>query len=376
MDLIPTKKKKAAARKAPAPYKTCISCPSGHENQPLKNFYISYNPLHADGHVPLCKNCVVRLSYNNEVDDVDVQKFKDVLRQIDRPFIPALWDAAIKQYNDRYTDRAVKHGNRKSIISFYFKNIASLPQYRTMNWSDGLSIAMRSGNERKIESGAGANVVSSTTSSLEYIPTEEDKELFGEGFSPEVYRRMNIKFAGLKSSYPSYTPFHEEALKTYVRLKVQEEMAIARGDAKIAKDWSEAARAAATDAKINPSKLKKEDLEGGIGTFCELYQAIEQAVDVIPVLPRFRQRPYDAIDFTIWCYVNYIRDLEGKPLCSYEDVYKFYDERKEEFIARFGDPTGIFTNDESSLRRESVQQFITLPNDYYDQGAEEEDDEQ
>ena len=75
--------------------------------------------------------------------------------------------------------------------------------------------------------------------------------------------------------------------------------------------------------------MSKADLEGGINSFSELAQAIEQAVDVIPIMPQFRYKPNDAIDFLIWCFVNYLRRLEDKPECSYEDVYRFYDERKK-----------------------------------------------
>ena len=52
-------------------------------------------------------------------------------------------------------------------------------------------------------------------------------------------------------------------------------------------------------------------------------EAVEQAVDVIPILPRFKYRPNDAVDFILWCYINYERNLNGLPEVKYSDVYKF-----------------------------------------------------
>ena len=53
-----------------------------------------------------------------------------------------------------------------------------------------------------------------------------------------------------------------------------------------------------------------------------------------------------------------MRDLEGKPLCEYEDVYKFYDERKKEYIDQYGDPYGIFEGDTTESNRDSIKNFI------------------
>ena len=130
------------------------------------------------------------------------------------------------------------------------------------------------------------------------------------------------------------------------------------GNVKKAKEWGGLASAAATAAKINPSQLSKADLSDGLSTFSELSQAVEKEVDIIPILPKFKYRPNDALDFNIWCYVNYMRDLSGLLPCKYEDVYAFYDKRKEGYIKQYGDPYGIFTNDTAERNREKIKVFI------------------
>jgi len=165
-------------------------------------------------------------------------------------------------------------------------------------------------------------------------------------------------YASLKNNYKETTNLHTEALLNYIRYRVKEEISTALGNVKDAKDWGELANKAATSAKINPSQLSKADLSEGLSTFSELSQAIEKEIDIIPILPRFKFRPNDALDFNIWCYVNYMRDLAGLPPCQYQDVYAFYDRRKEDYVAQYGDPYGIFSDDTSEKNRDKIEIFI------------------
>ena len=135
----------------------------------------------------------------------------------------------------------------------------------------------------------------------------------------------------LKNNYQEKTAMHTEALLTYIRYRVKEELATANNDSKSAKEWGTLAKDAATAAKINPSQLSKSDLTDGLDTFGQLVRSVEQAVDIIPILPKFKERPQDKADFTLFCYVNYIRDLKGLPLVEYSEIYRFYEDRKKEY---------------------------------------------
>ena len=177
---------------------------------------------------------------------------------------------------------------------------------------------------------------------------------------------MKQKYDKLKVNYSIQTNLHQEALATYVRFKVQEEQATAAGDISEASKWNRAANDAADSAKLNPKQLSESDLQGGINSFSEIFKAVEQATDVISILPKFKFRPHDALDFNIWCYINYARELQGLPQCDYEDIYKFYDIKKQEYIEQYGDPYNIFEDDPTESNRESIKKFITLPNDYDD----------
>jgi hypothetical protein len=312
------------------------------------------------------------MCYDADKDEVNVEKFKNVLQQVDKPWIQSVFDSAVLQYEKAYGDKVIAGVNRNRIIGYYFKNIQTLRQYSSLDWKQGVELNGKQ-EEAKVEVPLVAKTRNASSGeryyldgSSEFSVTNEMIILFGEGYCKEDYKLMWDKYQFLKKSYPDITNLHTEALITYVRFKVREEQAVAAGDAAEADKWSESARKAADKAKINPSQLSQSDLQGGVNSFSELFMSLEQAVDVIPILPHFKFRPNDAIDFNIWCIINYLRSLEGKSLCSYEDVYKFYDERKAEFISQYGDVYGIFNGDTTESNRDNVKKFITLPKDYED----------
>ena len=53
---------------------------------------------------------------------------------------------------------------------------------------------------------------------------------------------------------------------------------------------------------------------------------------------------------------------------EYKDVYKFYDKMREDYITSTGDPYGIFDGDPTLANRKKVEQFIKLPEEYYEEG--------
>lgn len=358
----------------PSERKLCSICSPEKGDLPVSRFYRSYSKFHGDGYLPVCKDCIQSLCFDEEMQDVDVDEFKNVLRQVDKPFISSIMQSSINQYNDTYRNKRVPKNNRMKIIAYYFKNINSLRQYTTMNWAEGLEwerkmaspdngVMMMDEEVYDLPADRNDDQIYFLEESDDFTVTKDVVRLFGPGYKRADYKAMWDKYNFLKQSYPDITNLHTEALVTYVRFKVQEENATAKGNVVEAEKWSSAAMKAADKAKINPSQLSQSDLQGGLNSFSELLQAVEQAVDVIPILPRFKYRPNDAIDFNIWCLVNYIRDLEGKPLCEYADVYSFYDRRRDEYVAQYGDPYGIFSGDPTVRNRKNVETFITMPSD-------------
>ena len=360
--------------------KICNYC---HKTKNLTDYYISKNPLYSvDKRVPICKECIANTSLNEDgsINELELNK---ILKAIDRPYYKDMIESAIQSFKKEHgyvEDKDVKyHG--KEILSKYFTLIARR-QDRERSYFDSEKdnfihqSSNKSVEEKRIITKKYADITNIEddenekerhySETKDFQLTDEIIELFGDGYSINEYKKMHNKYEKLKINYPMQTNLHQEALATYVRFKVKEEMATAEGNVEEAKKWYDAAQNAADKGKLTPKQLTQADLQGGINSFSEIFKAVEQAIDVIPILPQFKYRPNDACDFIIWCYINYARDLQGLPPCKYEDVYKFYDKKKEEYISQYGDPYGIFDEDPSEGLRENIKRFITLPNDYED----------
>ena len=49
-------------------------------------FYVSYNPLHSDGRMPICKECIRNACYDDD-GEFNIDNLYSILRQLDRPFL-------------------------------------------------------------------------------------------------------------------------------------------------------------------------------------------------------------------------------------------------------------------------------------------------
>ena len=341
--------------------KICSNC---HKEKPYTKFYQATNPQTSSGGgvVNICSVCVKKESLNQD-GTLNIEKFKQMLMLMDKAYVPSIVESAIEE-----TKTAIENNKgRKDLIGNYMKGL-NLSQNKmsfmqSMQMLDGgiLSSSVTSSEKRQKEK---EEIYVKQVDN--FVVTDDLLDLFGEGYTKNEYRLMQKKYETLKQNYTMQTNLHQEALVTYVRFKVKEELSTALGNVGEAEKWSKAAQDAADKAKLSPKQLTKADLQGGINSFSEIFKAVEQAIDVIPILPKFKYRPNDALDFNIWCYINYARDLQGLAHCEYEDVYKFYDRKKNEYIEQYGDPYGIFNDEPTEKNRENIKKFITLPKDYED----------
>ena len=306
---------------------TCAACGV------LKNetyFYTSYNPIHSTGRIPYCKACLKKM-ISDENGNVTLEKLQSTLQLMDRPFIYDLYQISLEDKMDTF--------------GCYMKNL-SLKQNRELTWKDSL-FKPQLNNELNYDNTLNTDYKNNNISlkQSEFILTDEIIDKWGAGYKTEEYQAFERKYHLLKNNYPEKTAMHTEALLNYIRYRVKEEMSTASGQVKEAKEWGGLAKDAATAAKINPSQLSKADLTEGLSTFSELVRAVEQSVDIIPILPKFKEKPQDKVDFTLWCYINYIRDLKGLPPCEYKDIWQFYEDRKNEYIQHSNKEDNIFENE-------------------------------
>lgn len=291
--------------------KATIYCSGCDKDKKTSEFYKSYGTT-ASGYLPYCKECCIKMGLDGN-GSINFKKFKEMLMKVDRPYIHSLFLSNIKKYDD----------NIQRAIGFYFKDLG-MPQNRKLRYKDSVHEVLE---DRDIPQNVSG--VSNTDLDVNTRSILTDK--WGIGYSDEELYLFEKKYDLLKSNYPGNTSLHLEALLTYIRYRVKEEVSTARNDVGEAQKWGALADKASERAKINPSQLKKSDLTGGLNGFGELARAVEKAVDIIPILPKFIEKPQDKVDFTLWCYINYIRRLKNLPDASYKDIYHFYEERKAEY---------------------------------------------
>lgn len=285
----------------------CTGC--DHDKKPSE-FYKSYGTTKS-GTLPYCKQCCINMSLNND-GSFNIEKFKNMLSKVDRPFLYQTLADNLKKYPNKID----------SAIGFYFKDLGMV-QNRSLRYKDSLFVPESNFEENDLMIGQQP-----------LLSVSERKKLidkWGFGYSDEELYSFERKYDLLKENYPQRTAMHTEALLTYIRYRVKEELSTAKGDVSEAQKWGQLADKASERAKINPSQLSKADLSGGLNGFGELSRAVEQAVDIVSILPRFTEKPQDKVDFTLWCYINYIRRLKNLADVDYKDIWHFYEQRKEEY---------------------------------------------
>ena len=337
-----TAKKKSIPKAKDENIYYCVGCGKVHRPE---EFYISYHLYHANGKLPFCKKFIKNKVYKSD-DSVDVEKFKTLLMQLDLPFLQEIYDKTLESGSDP--------------VGNYFRMINALPQYKEMTWKDGWDISIEEEIERILADEDRRIDITKPTNKMTRKELLRLKERWGFDYDIEELYLFEKKYMMLKDNYSERTAMHTEALFNYVRYRVKEEMATAKGLIKEAKEWGDLANKAAVAAKINPSQLSKADLSDGLSTFSELSQAVEREVDVIRILPRFKYRPNDAIDFNLYCYINYERKLAGLPPITYEEVYSFYDKSIKDYVDQYGDPYEIFKDDPALKNRDKIKRFIQV----------------
>ncbi|MDD4154672.1 MAG: hypothetical protein PHT30_04630 [Bacilli bacterium] len=344
---MPVSRQRPSKDEEKASAQTCLIC--GRK----KARYTSKSIMHSKGgKLPWCKDCLTDLydGFYRRFEDSN-RAMVELCKFMNYPYFSTTFESARQRSEKGEID----------ILGAYFSTVhTKIDKLSTFLDSDifpeGTSNSL-SAKDITVASEALEKAEKAITKGK--LKNKEDLEtLFGAGYTDDEYRAMKKKYDFLKNNYPGKTSMHIEALATYVTYKVKQEFATATNDDKASKIWANLADTAATNAKINPSQLSQRDLQNGAGSFAEISEIVEQAKDIIPILPQFKNQPRDAADFIIWQYINYERDLSGLPLCAYKDVYKFFDERKEAYIKQYGDPYGIFENDPTESNRDKIESFI------------------
>ena len=262
------------------PKKICCSCPPEKANQTISNFYKSNSQLHQDGLVPMCKLCIKNNS-TDELGRIDIKKFNNVLRQIDKPFINDVLQSSINQFKKEFTiveteEEVLKHGDR--IIALYFKNIQSLRQYTGMSYEDSL-------NKNPSKVNTGDSSITPDMQEIEYSKdwmgnyTKIDKE-----YLDDYYKCLNEDY---KISTKNHKDYARKISKASLQMDkcFEEMMAGVNGADSRYKNAKEAFDTLCKSAKFSESTRSMGEV--GLTSFsiiCERVEAHNWIPEHIPVV--------------------------------------------------------------------------------------------
>ncbi|OPH47742.1 hypothetical protein BC351_10505 [Paenibacillus ferrarius] len=296
--------------------KNCITCVKSKD---LSQFYLSYSSNHGDKRTPICKLCV-----RNDVDFTDLKNVRDRLLSIDKPFLIDRWNIAIEEHRK----------TNKHPIGCYVKNIILSDATKYLTYKDSV---FESSHMETIE-------ISTSIEDNEILEIKklnydlkQLKSKYGYGYPDDEYYLFEDKYQQLKTSFQLLTTMHEEYFREFCVNKVKETLAKAKGLFKEAKEWAAMVKDVAEAGKLKPSQMSKADLSGGLDTFGQLARMVEENHEIMQLLPRFTEQPKDKVDVTLWCYINYVRDLKGLPECEYKEIYAFYDMKKQDYESQMSD---------------------------------------
>lgn len=159
-----------------------------------KLFYMSLSPFHAkSGRVPICKECVRRMSTKNGSLVLDM--FLEVLRVMDKPYLNGEFESAIRQAmldvskdNSDIDRETIIKKNPEAIIGYYMKNI--MLNYKESTWMDGDAKNTNNPTLNWLDNGEYESI------EIEYL-----RERWGENFTVEDLKFLEEKYNEWESGY-------------------------------------------------------------------------------------------------------------------------------------------------------------------------------
>lgn len=178
-------RKSTTRKRTPSIKGTCImqhseACKKKEGQNSLENFYVATSKMFGSGKLPICKDCMK--SYVYDEDGLpNVERFKDILRICDYPFLEAIWETSFNEEGDT--------------IGLYFKNVFLNFKDKTWKDSDGVNVYT------DVELGTKGKVTKSN-----YDDTELTR-VWGRGFTTEELHWLeeNYKNWDLRTDCSEFT---------------------------------------------------------------------------------------------------------------------------------------------------------------------------
>lgn len=279
--------------------KTCSCC---HSEKKMVDFYLSCSPLYSlDQRVPICKDCCKTSVLNND-GTINYGKFKQLLRNIDKPlYYDLIWSSeeSVKKENGYLNDEEIAH-HGKDILQKYF-TLVVMRQDKARSYSDSENEGfVHQNNNRSLEERRkiiakyrplfeSKNIDEPNENNyLAYqsiqVPVLEPEELiYDEKWMGKYTKKdidyLNKYYAGLERDYKIITENHRDYARKIAKASLQMDKAfddmingIEGADAKY-KNAREAFDTLSKSAKFSESTRSVNDV--GISSFSKVAAMVE-----------------------------------------------------------------------------------------------------
>ena len=256
-----------------------IYCSGCGKNKKNKDFYRSYvNPN--SNVLPFCKECCVNKGLNND-GNLDIEKFKSMLMQVDRPYIHSLFVSNINKYPIL-----------KSAIGFYFKDIG-MTQNRSLKYKDSI---FEGDSDKKIDN----DLVASQS-----VPSELVAK-WGNNYNHKQISKLENFLKDMRNSYDVKTASHKDYLHKICKVSLKMDEALDNDNVGEFEKLSRVYDNLMKSAKFTAVQRSAVDDTGGFATFCEFIEQLEREGFI---KPEPIDENFDIVEATIADMKQYTKQL-------------------------------------------------------------------
>lgn len=263
--------------------KACIRCK--REYEATANFYASNSPMF-DGRVPICKNCMKDIVNPNDLTTV-----KNVLRQIDKPFLTAVWNKALDSDKDTF--------------GVYMRTISSLPQYKNLTNADSIEHEM-SHTAHVTPKRQVADEYQDDDLVGDFVVTQELLLKWGTGYDAAEILRLETLYTQMIDTHDISAPQHKELLKLMCKLNLKMEKCLENNDYNGFSKLHDQYQKLLASSGFRPIDRKSGDEVTGMRTFSQIFEEVERDGFIEPWDIEVSQ---DIVDKTLQFLINYQKKL-------------------------------------------------------------------
>jgi hypothetical protein len=255
----------------------CTGC--DHDKKP-NDFYKSYGATKS-GVLPYCKDCCIKMSLNDN-GTLNIDKFKNMLSKVDRPFLYQTLIDNIHKYPDKI----------ESAIGFYFKDLGMV-QNRGLKYKDSV---FENKEENKLNE---INTVS-------YNISQDVIKKWGQNYTSEQIMKLENFYNDMQNSYDVKTASHKDYLKKISKVSLKMDEALDNDNVTEFQKLSGVYDNLMKSAKFTAVQRSAVDDTGGFATFCEFIESLEKEGFIEPAKI---EEDYDVVEATISDIKNYTKKL-------------------------------------------------------------------